>query len=64
MKYQACQSFYHFFTKNIIPSVIQEHECYSTYDFQQCGILTIVDSDEHVLPPVNLVTSNDIRSVA
>ena len=25
-----------------------------TYDFQQCGILTSVDSFEHVQPPVKL----------
>ena len=31
-----------------------------TCDFQQCGILTSVDSDE----PVSLVTSNDAQAVA
>ena len=34
-------------------------------DFQQCGILTSVDSDEHVQPPViSLETPNDVQSVA
>ena len=29
----------------------------TTYDFQQCGILTSVDSDEHVQPPFKLRNS-------
>ena len=32
--------------------------------FQQCGILTSVDLDEPVQPPMNLETSNDVQSVA
>ena len=28
-----------------------------TRDFQQCGILTSVDSDEHVQPPFSSVSS-------
>ena len=36
-----------------------------THDFQQCGILTSVDSDNHVLPPnLSLETPKDVRSVA
>ena len=35
-----------------------------TCDFQQCGILTSVDSDEPVLPPFDLRALNDVRSVA
>ena len=34
-----------------------------TCDFQQCGILTIVDSDEPVQPPLSLETPNDVQSV-
>ena len=33
-------------------------------DFQQCGILTSVDSDEPVQPPVKLRNSNDVQSIA
>ena len=33
-------------------------------DFQQCGILTSVDSDEHVLSPFKVRPPNDVRSVA
>ena len=29
----------------------------ATCDFQQCGILTWIDSDEHVLPPIKLRNS-------
>ena len=36
----------------------------STCDFQQCGILTSVDSDEPVQPPVKLRNPNGVRSVA
>ena len=32
-----------------------------TCDFQQCGILTSVDSDKAVQPPVSLETENDAR---
>ena len=35
-----------------------------TCDFQQCGILTSVDSDEHVQSPLSLETPNDVRPVA
>ena len=35
-----------------------------TCDFQQCGILTSVDSDEPVLPPFKLRTPNYVPSVA
>ena len=35
-----------------------------TCDFQQCGILTSVDSDKHVQPRLSLDTPNDIQSVA
>ena len=35
-----------------------------TCDFQQCGILTSVDSDEPVKPPFKLKTPNDVQSVA
>ena len=35
-----------------------------TCDFQQCGILTNVDSDEPVQPPLSLETPNDVQSVA
>ena len=33
-------------------------------DFQQCGILISVDSDERVQPPFTLETLNDVQSVA
>ena len=36
----------------------------TTCDFQQCGILTSVDSDEPVQPPSKLRTPNDVQSVA
>ena len=36
----------------------------ATCDFQQCGILTSVDSEEPVQPPAKLRNSNDVRSVA
>ena len=36
----------------------------STCDFQQCGILTNVDSDEPLQPPLSLETSNYVQSVA
>ena len=32
-------------------------------DFKQCGILTSVDSDEPVQPPLSLETPNDVQSV-
>ena len=39
-----------------------------TRDFEQCGILTCVDSDEPVQPPFTLTlslgTPNDVPSVA
>ena len=35
-----------------------------TRDFQQCGILTSVDSDEPVQPPLKLRHSNGVQSVA
>ena len=35
-----------------------------TCDFQQCGILTSVDSDEPVKPLLNLETPNCEQSVA
>ena len=35
-----------------------------TCGFQQCGILTSVDSDEPVRPPLSLETPNDVQSVA
>ena len=35
-----------------------------TCDFKQCGILTSVDSDDPVKPPVSLETPNDVQSVA
>ena len=34
-----------------------------TSDFQQCGILISVDSDEPVQPPFKLKTPNDVQSV-
>ena len=36
----------------------------ATCDFQQCGILTSVDLDEPVQPPLKLRTPNDVQSVA
>ena len=33
-------------------------------DFQQCGILTGVDSYEPVQPPLSLETWNNVQSVA
>ena len=33
------------------------------FDFQQCGILTSVDSDEQVQPPVKLRNSRAVRAV-
>ena len=33
-------------------------------DFQQCGILTSVDSDKPVRLPLSLETPNDVRSAA
>ena len=35
-----------------------------TCDFQQCGILTSVDSDEPVQSPFKRRNSKDVRSVA
>ena len=35
-----------------------------TWDFQQCGNLTFIDSDEPVQPPLSLETPNAVRSVA
>ena len=35
-----------------------------TFDFQQFGILTSVDSDEPVQTPLSLETPNDVQSVA
>ena len=35
-----------------------------TCDFQQCGILTCVDSGEPMQPPLSLETLNDVQSVA
>ena len=35
-----------------------------TCDFQQCGILTSVDSGEPVQPPFKLRHSNDVQSAA
>ena len=36
----------------------------ATCDFQQCGILTSVHSDEPVQPPFTLKTPNHVQSVA
>ena len=36
----------------------------ATYDFQQCGILTSVDSDEPVNLLLSIETPNDVWSVA
>ena len=36
----------------------------ATWDFQQCGILTSVDKDEPVQPPIKLRNSNAVQSVA
>ena len=35
-----------------------------TCDFQQCGILTSVDSDEPVQPPLSLEAPNGVQSIA
>ena len=35
-----------------------------TCDFQQCGSLTSVDSDEPVQPPLSLEAPKDIQSIA
>ena len=35
-----------------------------TCDFQQCGILTSVDTDEPLQPPLSLETPNCVQSVA
>ena len=35
-----------------------------TCNFQQCGILTSVDTDEPVQPPLSYETSNNVPSVA
>ena len=35
-----------------------------TCDFQQCGILTSVDSGEHMHPLLSLETPNGVQSVA
>ena len=35
-----------------------------TCNFQQCGILTSVDSNEPVWPAFSLETPNDVQSVA
>ena len=35
-----------------------------TCDFQQCNILTSVDSDEPVQPPFKVRTANGVKSVA
>ena len=35
-----------------------------TCDFQQCDILTNVDSEEPVQPPFSLETPNDVQLVA
>ena len=42
-----------------IPMYIRAVTC----DFQQCGILTSLDSDEPVQPPIKLRTSNDAQLV-
>ena len=36
----------------------------TTRAFKQCDIMTSVDSDEHVQPPLSLETQNDVFSVA
>ena len=36
--------------------------CATTCDFQQCVILTSVDSDKPVQPPLSLETPNDVQS--
>ena len=40
-----------------LPNPVKHIKRAVTCDFQQCGILTSVDSDEHVLPPFKLRTS-------
>ena len=47
-------------TFNLLSHMIWAMAC----DFQQCGILTSVDSDEPVQPPLSLETPNNVQSVA
>ena len=36
-------------------------KCTATCDFQQCGVLTSVDSDTPVQPPLSLETPNNVH---
>ena len=49
--------------RDSISSLSAIHKSAVTCDFQQCGILTSVDSDQHVQPPFSLETPNDAQSV-
>ena len=40
------------------------HKLAATSNFQQCGILINVDSDEHTQPPLSVKTPNHVQSVA
>ena len=51
-------------TYNELANPTHNHILVATYDFQKSGILTSVDSDEPVQPPVKLRNSKSIRSVA
>ena len=48
----------------IVNTFIYSHIWAMTCDFQQGGILTSVDSDEPVQPPLSLETSNYVWPVA
>ena len=45
-------------------SEVSRYNWATTCDFQQCGILTGVDSDEAVHPHLSLETPNNVCSVA
>ena len=51
----------------VVPPMVRVHWSAFECDFQQCGILTSVDSDEPLQPPpppLSLETPNDFQSVA
>ena len=60
------------YTTKISPSTKNKHFLYACYfdiwattcDFQQCGILTSVDSIKPVQPPFKHITTNGVQSVA
>ena len=43
--------------KGLVELILTVHKWATAWDFQQCGILTCVDSDEHLQPPFKLRNS-------